>query len=118
MSLRSKLKLDDIGLLAAVVFYAAVGIVSFVVLFSDIQLVHIAIIGTFSLITAYGLFTRRVWTIWFVATLFFVATTVSGYTLYLLAGRDAALDVSMLLYLALTWIFTAYVAAKRKVLEA
>jgi len=117
MSLRSKLKPENIGLFAAGVFYAVVGIVSLVVLSSDVGLVHMGIIGVFSLITAYGLFTRRVWTIWFVVVLFFVATTVSAYTLYLLAGRDVALDVSMILYLALTWFFTVYTAAKRKALE-
>jgi hypothetical protein len=117
MSLRSKLKIENVGLFAAAVFYAAVGIISFIVLSSDIGLIHIGIIGIFSLITAYGLLRRRVWSIWFVATLFLVATTVSAYTLYLLAGRDPTLDVSMIFYFVLTWVFTAYVAVKRKALE-
>jgi len=117
MSLQSKLKIESVGLFAAAVFYAVVGVISFVVLASDIGLIHIGIIGVFSLITAYGLLRRRIWAVWFVAVLFLLATTVSAYTLYLLAGRDPALDVSMILYFALTWIFTGYVAVKRKALE-
>ena len=116
MSLRSKLKVENVGLFVVSVFYAVVGVISFVVLSSDVGLIHIGIIGIFSLITAYGLFRRRVWSIWFVATLLLLATTVSIYTLYFLAGRDSFLDVSMILYFILTWVFTAYVVVKRKTL--
>jgi len=114
MSLGSKLKIESKGMLTAFVFYAVVGIICLIVLAMDLRLVHIGIIGIFSLITAYGLFKKRVWTIWLIVMLFFIATTFSVYNL----GKDLILDVSMIAYLILTWVFTAYTAAKRKMLES
>jgi hypothetical protein len=49
--------------------------------------------------------------------LFFIATTFSVYTLYYFLGKDWLLDISMITYLFLTWTFTAYTAAKRKIFE-
>jgi len=118
MSLKSKLKIENIGMFAAFVFYAVVGIVCFVLLPMSNIPPHIGIIGILSLITAYGLFRKRVWTIWFVVVLFFVATTFSAYTLYCLLGKDLLLDISVIVYLVLTWVFTAYTATKRKTLES
>jgi uncharacterized membrane protein YecN with MAPEG domain len=118
MSLESKLKMESKGMFAAFVFYAVVGIICFVVLATDPRLLQIGIIGIFSLITAYGLFQKRVWTIWLIAMLFFIATLFSAYNLYYFLGKDLILDISMIAYLILTWVFTAYIAAKRKMLES
>jgi uncharacterized membrane protein (DUF2068 family) len=117
MSLGSKLKIESKGMFTAFVFYAVVGIICFIVLATDLRLVHIGILGIFSLITAYGLFKKRAWTIWLIAMLFFIVTTFSVYNLYYSFGKDLILDISMAAYLILTWIFTAYTAAKRKMLE-
>jgi hypothetical protein len=117
MSLGSKLKIESKGMFTAFVFYAIVGIICFVVLATDFRLVHIGIIGIFSLITAYGLLRKRVWTIWLIAILFFVVTTFSIYNLYYFLGKDLILDISMIACLILTWVFTAYTATKRKILE-
>jgi hypothetical protein len=117
MSLGSKLKIENLGMFAAVAFYAIVGVICFAVLaVIDFRFVHIGIIGILSLITAYGLFKKRSWSIWFVAMLFFIATTFSAYTLYYIALLDPILSLSMLVYLISTWIFTAYIAAKRSML--
>ena len=119
MSLKSKLKMESVGMSAAFVFYAIVGIACFAVLaIGDFRLIHIGIIGILSLITAYGLFKKRIWTIWVVVALFFIATTFSAYTLYHALEKDLLLDMSMVAYLILTWIFTAYTATKRKTLES
>jgi len=118
MSIRSKLKIENIGMFAAVAFYAVAGIVCFAVLPMANFPPHIGIIGILSLITAYGLFKKRVWTIWLVAMLFFVATTFSAVTLYYFFGKDLLLDITMMAYLILTWIFTAYAAVRRKTLES
>jgi len=50
--------------------------------------------------------------------LFFIATTFSVYNVYYFLGKDLILDISMIAYLILTWVFTAYTAAKRKMLES
>jgi hypothetical protein len=101
----------------AFVFYAVAGIICFVVLAMDFGLVHIGIIGILSLITAYGLLMKREWTIWLIVMLFFIVTVFSIVNLYYSLGKDLILDISMIAYLILTWIFTAYTAAKRKTLE-
>jgi hypothetical protein len=118
MSLKSKLKIESVGMFTSFVFYAIVGIVCFAVLaMVDFRLIHMGIIGILSLMTAYGLFKNRVWALWVVVALFFIVTTFSVYTLYYFLGKDLLVDLSMIAYLLLTWIFTAYTASKRKILE-
>jgi len=116
MSLKSKLRIENVGMFMALIFYAAAGIICFAVLPMTGFPPHIGIIGISSLLTAYGLFRKRAWTIWFVIMLFFTVTTFSVATLYF--GRDLLLEIRMVAYLILTWIFTAYVADKRKTLES
>jgi hypothetical protein len=119
MSLKSKLKIENIGMFVAFAFYAVVGIICFAVLtIVDFRLIHIGIIGILSLITAYGLLKSRVWTVWIIVVLFFIATTFSAYMLYSAFEKNLLLDVSMIAYLLFTWVFTAYTAAKRKALES
>ena len=77
MSLKSKLKIENVGMFVAFVFYAVVGIICFAVLaIVDFSLVHIGIIGILSLITAYGLLRSRAWTLWVVVALLFIATNL------------------------------------------
>jgi hypothetical protein len=119
MSLKSKLKIESVGMFASLVFYAIVGIVCFATLaMVDFRLIHIGIIGILSLMTAYGLFKNRVWALWVVVALFFIVTTFSVYTLYYALGKDLLLGIGMIAYLILTWIFTAYTASKRRKLES
>lgn len=118
MVLKSRFEIGDIGTLAGIAFYAIAGIVCLAVLPVTNFPPHIGIIGVLSLITAYGLFKKRVWTIWIVAVLFFVVTTFSAYMLYYLWGKDILSDVGIMIYLILTWVFTAYTAAKRKNLQS
>lgn len=119
MSLKSKLKVESVGMFAAFLFYAIVGITCFALLaIVDFSLIHIGIIGILSLITAYGLLKSRAWTLWVVIALLFIATTFSAYTLYFAFEKNLLLDVGMIAYLIFTWVFTAYTAAKRKTLES
>lgn len=115
MSVKSKLKIESIGMFATFVFYAVTGITCFAVLPIANFPAHIGIIGVLNLITAYGLFKKRVWSIWVVVMLFFIATTFSAYTLYF--GGDFLLIISAAAYLILTWVFTAYAVARMRKLE-
>ncbi|MEM3699345.1 MAG: hypothetical protein QXL57_00525 [Candidatus Bathyarchaeia archaeon] len=118
MSIKSKLKMENIGIFLAIAFYAVAGVISFIVLpIADFP-PHIGIMGILSLITAYGLFKKRVWAVWLVVMLFFIATTFSACMLYFYFGKDLIIDISMSAYLILTWIFTAYAVAKRKNFES
>lgn len=118
MSIKSKIKMEDIGVFLALAFYAVVGIVCFVVLPLANFPPHIGIMGILSLITAYGLFKKRVWAVWLVVMLLFIATTFSAFMLYYWFGKDFIFDISMFAYLILTWVFTAYIVAKRKIFES
>jgi hypothetical protein len=118
VSLGSKLKTGNVATTASISFYVVVGVICFVLLpLADFP-PHIGIIGILSIITAYGLFKKRSWTIWFAVMLFFIVTTFSLYTLYYLILRDLLTDISLTSYLVLTWVFTVYVVAKRKTLES
>lgn len=116
MPLKSKLRIENVGMFMALIFYAAAGTICFAVLPMTGFPPHIGIIGISSLLTAYGLFRKRAWTIWFVIMLFFTVTTFSVATLYF--GRDLLLNISMVAYLILTWISTIYIADKRETLES
>jgi uncharacterized membrane protein (DUF2068 family) len=118
MSLRSKLKIESVGMSAAFAFYAIAGIIFLAEMPLADFAPHIGMIGILSLITAYGLFRKRVWALWLIVALSLIATTFSAYTIYYLVGRDLLLNLSVIGYLVLTWIFTGYAAAKRKTLES
>jgi len=117
MSIESRLKIESRGMFATSVFYAIVGIIFFVLLPMASFAPYLAIIGIFSLITAYGVFRKRVWTIWFVIILFFVATTFSVVMISNILQIDALLGLSSIAYLILTWVFTLYAWTKRKEFE-
>ena len=117
MSIGSRLKIESKGIFATTAFYAISGVVFFVLLAMASFAPHLGIIGLFSLVTAYGLFRKRAWTIWFVVVLFFVGTTFSAFMMYYVLGTDYLLGMGAIAYLALTWIFTAYTATKRKTFE-
>ncbi|MDI6690631.1 MAG: hypothetical protein QME50_02040 [Candidatus Bathyarchaeota archaeon] len=118
MSIKSKLKMENVGIFLVFVFYVVVGVVCFVVLPMANFLPTMGIMGVLSLITAYGIFKKRVWAVWLVVMLFFIATTFSASMLYSYFGKDLIIDISMFAYLILTWIFTAYTVAKRKIFES
>lgn len=118
MGFRSRLKIENIGLLLASIFYAVVGVVCFVVLATiDYELVHIGLIGIISLATAYGLFMRRRWALWSVFVLFFTNTVFALSMLYYTMGGNILIDTAIILYLVLTWVATIYLAARRRKLE-
>jgi hypothetical protein len=114
MSIKSKLKIESVGMFLVSIFYVVVGILCFFVLATDFRLIHVGIIGIFSLITAYGVFKKRFWAMWSAIILLFIATAFSATMLYFLSGKDFILGLTSVAYLILTWIFTAYLAAKRE----
>ena len=117
MPVASKLKnVKTLGIaaLAPIAFYGIVGVLFLVLLPFANYPPHIALTGIMSLITAYSLFTKRSWAKWLVIALFFVATTLSLYTLYYVIFSDWILSASMIAYVAFTWLFTARTLSKGK----
>jgi len=117
VSFISKLKTLGIQTLAPTVFYGAVGIIFLVLLPLANFPPHIGLTGIISLITAYGILTKRFWALWLVVALFAVATVFSLYTLYVIAFTNVIVSVSVLVYAVLTWFITLYIVLKRKPTE-
>ncbi len=124
MASRFKVKRRDALLLA--VFYAAVGVAHIAVLaLSNFGLVTAGALAILSFIAAYGLFTVKKWSIWFVMGLFFPqlvfgATTLYASTLTYSLYPEASfilLNVLLAIFIVLSIISFAYVAAKRKTFE-
>jgi len=108
------MKTMDVRTLAPIVFYAAVGILFLVLLpFANFP-PHIALTGITSLITAYGLFGKRFWAKWLVVAMFFVATTLSLSIVYYILFTNWVVDIIIIAYAVLTWIFTAFILLKEK----
>ena len=113
MTFASALRDFSLAAIAPVAFYAAAGIIFLILLPLSGFPPHAALTGIVSLITAYALFTKRRWATWLVVILFFVATTISLYTLYFVLFSDWLASLSLLLYAILTWYFTYYSLLKR-----
>lgn len=118
MPFGSRLEFDSKGMYAAFIFYLVVGVITLVLLPMANYPPHIGIISVFNLAIAYGLFRKRAWIIWFIVILFFVTTTFSAFMIYNVLARDYILGTSFVVYLILTWIFAAYVATSRRMLES
>ena len=113
MTFASALKNASLTTLAPVAFYATAGIVFLVLLPLAGFPPHIGLTGVVSLITAYALFTKRRWATWLVVILFFVATTISLYTLYFIILSNWLASLGLILYAVLTWYFTYYTLLNR-----
>jgi len=126
MDLKSKLGLENLGILIASIFYLATGIVFLYELMFEPGLFHLGLLGVLSLISAYGILKTRKWTLWFIIALFVIGTTFALITLYyslisynsLFPNMEVSLlNACLIIYTILTWIFSIYIMAKRKTLE-
>lgn len=114
MGLKTRFKGEDGGLLLASIFNAAVGVLCLaMLLLEDLRLIHMGLMGVFGLATAYGLFRKRFWALWTMFVVALMATVFTSSTLYYTLGSDIPLNVAVVVYMVLTWIFTAYIASKR-----
>ncbi len=113
MAFASALKNISLTTIAPVAFYAAAGIAFLVLLPIAGFPPHVGLTGIVSLITAYALLTKRRWATWLVVILFFVATTISLYTLYFILLSNWLASLGLFLYAVLTWYFTYYTLLKR-----
>jgi hypothetical protein len=115
MPVTSKLKAMknlSVTTLSSTAFYSIVGIVLLVLLPSANYPPHIALTGIMNLIAAYSILTKRSWAKWLIAALFFVATTLSLYTLYYIITSNWLVSLSLIAYAVFTWIFTARLLLK------
>jgi len=104
----------NLATLAPIAFYALVGVIFLILLPLSNYPPHIALTGIMNLITACSLFTKRSWAKWLVIALFLVATTLSLCTLYYFIFSNWIVSLSLIAYLAFTWLFTALLILKSK----
>jgi hypothetical protein len=109
----SKLKNLGFGTLASIAFYAITGAPFLVLLPLSNYPPHIGLTGLMSLITAYSILTKRPWAKWLVAGMFFVATTISLYTVYFIIMNNLPVALLLIAYAVLIWYFTYYAFIKK-----
>jgi len=121
MTLKSKLKVESLGMFVFSVFYAVVGaaLVFILVVSNFTAPPHVGVLGLLSLITAYGVFRMRKWSVLLVIALFFLGITFDATTLYYLivwqTFEEALLFyVTLIAYLIMTVVASLYVVAKRE----
>jgi hypothetical protein len=102
--------------MASIAFFGLVGIVFLVLMAISGFPPHVGAIGIASLIASYGLLMQRKWAPWIVFALFFVGSVFSIFTLYYVIATDAVASAGMIVYVALTWLFTLIVARRAKMI--
>jgi len=122
MSLKSKLRVEKLGVMVFSIFYAvAGGAQALILVFSRFTLMHVGFLAVLSLITAYGLMRMRRWSVLLAAVLFVLGTTFGATTLYasiiqqtFYPGLGMLLfHLVLILYLVMTAAAFMYVVANR-----
>jgi hypothetical protein len=111
------LKIENKGMVVSSVFFAIVGVLFLALLPLNDFAPHLGLLAVFSLGAAYGLLTRRTWSLWLVVILFTSGTAFAAFMIYSGFMNELLISLVMIAYLVLTWIFTIYVVAKREVLK-
>jgi uncharacterized membrane protein (DUF2068 family) len=107
------------------VFQLVAGVVHIVVLASNLAIFTSGILAVLSLISAYGLLTGKKWSVWFLIGLFFPQVVFGVVTLYASILKYALyqevafmlLNIALTVFIVLSFISFAYVAAKRKTFQ-
>ena len=124
MTLKSKFKVESPVVFLFSVFYIIAGAVevSYLVIENLTAPPHIGVLGLLSLITAYGLFKMKKWSVLLVTALFFLGITFGATTLYdsvILQTFEGALlfHTALIAYMIILLIAFVYVVAKREKFE-
>lgn len=124
--LKSKLTVKRRDGLLLAIFYIIVGAVQIIVLaLTNFTLFTSGILAVLSFIAAYGLFTAKKWSVWLVIGLFFPQFVFGTVTLYAsiltyISYQEMTillLNIALAVFIVLSFISFAYVAAKRKTFQ-
>jgi len=124
--LKSKLKVKRRDGLLLAIFYIIVGVVQIIALAStNFALFTSGVLAVLSFIAAYGLFTVKKWSTWLVIGLFFPQFVFDASVLYDSVLRYISyqemtfllLNIALSVFIVLSFISFAYVAAKRKTFQ-
>ncbi len=124
MTLKSKFKVENPVVFLFSVFYIIAGAVEifYIVTEKFATPPHIGVLGLLSLITAYGLFKMRKWSVLLVTALFFLgitfgATTVYNSVIWQTFEGALLLHTALIVYMIILLIAFVYVVAKREKFE-
>jgi len=117
--------MENLWMFASSMFYAVAGMIFFYVLALEPGLFHLGLLGAMSIVSAYGTLKKRKWVLWFVVAFFTVGTGFASITLYYSVinygffpnMEVGLLNVALVVYVMLTWVFSIYVMARRRKLE-
>ena len=121
--MKSKLKVEKLGVVAFSLFYAVAGAAqAFILVLSNFTLVHVGFLAVLSLVTAYGLVRMRRWSVFLTAILFFLGTTFGAATLYSSIMRQTfypslgalLFHLTIIAYVIMTTVAFIYVRTKRE----
>ena len=121
MKLKSKFKVENpIAFLLSVLYIVAGAVEVFYLAIENFAAPpHIGVLGLLSLITAYGLFKMRKWSVLLVIALFFLGITFAATVLYnsvIWQTFEGALllNIALIAYMIILLIAVIYVVAKRE----
>ena len=106
------------------VFYIVAGVGLLIVLaLSDFGIFTVGFLGILSLLTAYGLYKMKRWSVWLVAALFLPEITFGISTTNALvvtraisfSTANSLLGLGMIIYIILCFVSLAYIVAKRSI---
>jgi uncharacterized membrane protein (DUF2068 family) len=123
MSLKSKLKVESLGVTVFSIFYAIVGVVIISILaLSNFAIPHMVVLAFLSLVTAYGLFKLKKWSVLLTIILFFLGTAFIVPLLYRSITIDpffssvetSLLNLTLIGYMIGLFAALLYVGARRE----
>ena len=113
-------KIENPIVLLFSIFYIAVGIaqIGYFAVESSAAPPHIAVLGIFSLITAYSIFKMKKWSVFLVVGLFFTgitfgATTLNTSIIVQTFGGALLFHLALIAYMIMLAIAVIYILAKR-----
>ena len=112
-----KSKIGDFFAYLSAVFYLASAGFFFYFLVIDLNMIHVGLLGLLSLITAFGVFKRKSWSVWS-AFLVFCAGNAFAISLLLnpltMETLEILSEIGLIVYLILVWVTMIYLSIKRR----
>jgi len=112
-----KSKIGDLFAYLLAVFYLASAGFFFYSLVIDLNMIHVGLLGLLSLITAFGVFKRKSWSVWS-AFLVFCAGNAFAISLLLnpltMETLKILSEIGLIAYLILVWAAMIYLSIKRR----
>ena len=113
--LKSKIG-ESFAYLSAVFYLASAGFF-FYFLVIDLNMIHVGLLGFLSLITAFGVFKKKSWSVWS-AFLVFCAGNAFAISLLLnpltMETSEILSEIGLIAYLILVWATMLYLSIKRR----